>query len=63
MATDTLSEQNAKTIRNVVKRLVEAEIANSWKGGGPPEDIPLVEERLRAARNLYNATLRRLAGQ
>jgi hypothetical protein len=37
-------------LRGAVERYVEAKIADSWKGGGDPEDWPAIEECLRRRR-------------
>lgn len=55
MATITV---NTATVKRLVKALVEAEIANSWKGGGFPEDIPAIEFNLKLARDQFNEYLK-----
>lgn len=42
------------------KRLVEAEVADSWKGGGDPIDTPEIELELERARNAFERLLLRL---
>lgn len=41
-----------------VERLIGAEIADSWKGGGDPDDIPEIERELRLARRELERFLR-----
>jgi hypothetical protein len=45
-----MSPLEAKKLKRAIRQLVLAEIADSWKGGGYPEDIPIIEEELRRAR-------------
>lgn len=45
-----LTPAQMKAARKAMKRLIAAEIADSWKGGGDPEHIPGVERELREAR-------------
>lgn len=45
-----MTPAQAQALKVAIRRLVLAEIANSWKGGGHPEDIPIIEEDLRVAR-------------
>lgn len=55
-----LTEQNVKTLRNVVAELVRAEISVAvWPNYGE-DDIELRKKRLKSARNNYNSTLRKL---
>ena len=46
-----------RKVRAAVRGLVKAEVADSWKGGGDPEDIPLIEERLKHAKQKLDAAL------
>lgn len=46
---------NKKQLQAAIRRLVRAEINNSWKGGGDPDYIPLIEKELKSAkRSLRN---------
>lgn len=47
-----------KRLRRAIRRLVLAHEADSWKGGGDPDDIPAIERELKAARKALNALLR-----
>jgi hypothetical protein len=44
-----------------IKNLVQAEVADSWKGGGKPEDMPLIENRLKRAQYHMLRTINELA--
>jgi hypothetical protein len=46
-----------RKLREAVKRLVKAEIDDSWKGGGDPDDIPGIERELELARGNYKRRL------
>lgn len=46
-----------KAFDKTVKKLVQAEIANVWKGAGDPADIPAIERELREARKAYKVAL------
>jgi len=50
----------AKQLRAAVRKLVRAEIADSWKGGGYPEDMPIIEADLIVARAQFDAILHSL---
>lgn len=45
-----ITVEEADKLKRAIRKLVLAEIANSYKGGGYKEDIPLIEEELKAAR-------------
>jgi len=47
-------------LKGAVTRLIKAEIAASWKGGGDPADIPRIEQELNNARTNYNSKMERL---
>lgn len=44
-----------KEIRAAVERLIDAEVADSWKGGGDPADIPYIEQELEIARMKFDS--------
>lgn len=46
-----------KPLDKAVKKLIQAEIANVWKGAGDPADIPFIERELRDARRSYRRAL------
>lgn len=50
----------AKEIRAAVKRLINAEVADSWKGGGDPADIPYIEQELEIAQMKFDALMGKL---
>ena len=60
------AEARRQRLRRVVRELVAAEIADSWKGGGGggggggPVDIPYIEARAKAARRAFNIALKAL---
>lgn len=45
----TITSKQAKELRKRIAKLVKAEVADSWKGGGNPADKPIIEEDLRIA--------------
>lgn len=44
-----------------VRRLVAAEIQDTWAGAGDPADIPIIERELEEARKRYRDELNALA--
>lgn len=42
--------QHWTELMQLVREYAEAETADSWKGGGDPVDIPLIEAQLELAR-------------
>lgn len=50
-----------ETLKNIVKRLVKAEVARSWMGAQPPEDWPTIEAELKLARAAWKAELERIS--
>lgn len=48
----------AARIKRAVTRLIKAEVADSWKGGGDPNDIPAIEAELKLARKHFDEVLR-----
>lgn len=55
-----LSKQQVKTIRAAVRRLVDAEVDDAFKGGGDPNDYSAIEQELRAAKRNLSNVLRKL---
>ena len=49
-----------ENIRRIVERLVAAEVAHSWKGGGDPTDIPEIVAELAEARAEFESTLKEI---
>lgn len=49
---------NKEIFERLLEELIAAEIANSWKGGGDPEDIPEIERNLEASRSAMNAYMK-----
>lgn len=45
-----MTAEEAKALKVAIRQLVRAEVAGSWKGSAYPEDVPLIEAELRAAR-------------
>ena len=48
-----MTPAQAKQLKTAIRKLVRAEVADSWKGwkgGGYPEDIPIIEAELRECR-------------
>ena len=45
-----MTPEQAKRLKTAIRQLVRAEVADSWKGNGYPEDYPIIEAELRAAR-------------
>ena len=44
-------------LRRAIKRYVDAEVADSWKGGGDPDSYPEIEAELERARALLDKHL------
>lgn len=44
-------------VHKLLQRLIDAEVADSWKGGGDPADIPEIEQELREARAAFEDCL------
>jgi hypothetical protein len=55
-----MDSYDADKLRRAIRRLVRAEIANSWKGGGDPEDIPVIGEELHAAKTRLSVLITQL---
>jgi hypothetical protein len=49
---------NPRVLMGYVNRLVKAEVADSWKGGGDPADIPYIESELKDSRAELKAFLK-----
>ena len=47
-------------LRKAIQRLVDAEVADSWKGGGDPADIPFIEQELELAKMYLEIILKDL---
>ena len=45
-----ITELEAANIKRAIRRLIRAEVDDSWKGGGDPIYIPDIEKELRSAR-------------
>lgn len=45
-------------LRRAIGRYTRAYNADSWKGGGDPDDIPAIEQELRSARKALSALLK-----
>ena len=45
-----MTKKEAKKIYRLIKKLIEAELADSWKGGGHPADAFFIEAELKLAR-------------
>jgi hypothetical protein len=45
-----LTRTQAAKLRRALTTLLRATIDDTWKGGGDPADIPLIESELRSAR-------------
>jgi hypothetical protein len=46
----SLSPEQAAQLNALIDAHVQAQIADSWKGGGDPNDIPLIEAEAEVAR-------------
>jgi len=60
----SLAQRRAETdwnaLRALINEYVEAEVADSWKGGGDPADAPVVEANLALALAKLNAHIERM---
>lgn len=45
-----ITPRQAHKLERLIQLVVDAEVANSWKGGGDPADIPEIEAALTIAR-------------
>ena len=54
-----MTPAQAKELRKSITLLVKAAIADSWKGGGDPSDIPLIETELECANLRVQSLLTR----
>ena len=52
-----MNKQQAKQLKVAIQELVDAEVADSWKGGGDPADIPIIEAELKACRIVVSALI------
>lgn len=55
------AQMKQRAVRLAVRRLIEAEVADSWKGGGDPADIPDIEDELIEARVQFEEALKEIA--
>lgn len=46
-----ITSAQTKKLQRLIKNLVQAEIADSWKGGGDLADIPIIEAELLLAKS------------
>lgn len=46
-----ITAHEARKLVKLIERYRDAEVEDSWKGGGDPADIPYIEEELRLARS------------
>lgn len=54
-----MNQKAVDKLKQAIRKLVMAEIANSWRGGGCPDDIPIIEQELLAARLRVHVILAR----
>lgn len=55
-----MSLKAIQNLERAVKRLVQAEVAYSWRGGSQPDDWREIQIDLDRARRLYRAAINRL---
>jgi len=55
-----ITDKERKALNRAIKRLVKAEIENSWKGSQAPEDHFAIWEELDSARTAMARALSRL---
>ncbi len=41
-----ITKNQANHLKTLIRQLVQAELADSWKGGGDPDDVPDIEKEL-----------------
>ena len=58
-----MTPEQAKQLKVAIRKLVLAEIADSWKGSGYLGDIPIIEEELRTARIRVSVLIERLVNK
>ncbi len=54
-----MTPSQAATLKKAITALCKAAIADSWKGGGDPSDIPLIETDLECANLRVQSLLTR----
>lgn len=59
-ASNTPKQSARLKLKAVVRRLVRAEVADSWKGGGDPSDIPAIEQELKQAKGALDRAIDRV---
>lgn len=52
-----ITKLQRRALQRAIRALVKAEIADSWKGGGYPDDIPIIEEELLDAKRALTQLL------
>lgn len=45
-----ITKKQARLLKDKIKRVVDADVADSWKGGGDPADFPQIENELKEAQ-------------
>lgn len=55
-----LNKGQASNLNKLVRDLVQAEVADSWKGGGDPGDIEVIEAELALAKARFSSYVRKL---
>lgn len=55
-----ISKSQKRAIQRAVRQLVKAEVNDSWKGGGNPADIPIIEMELKETKARFHRLLNRL---
>lgn len=47
---DMITKQEADQLRKLIEEFRDTEVADSWKGGGDPADVPFIERELEVAK-------------
>lgn len=60
MGTDMITRSQAKKLLQLIARYRDAEIDDSWKGGGDPAHIPDIEDELRESKEALEKYIHKL---
>lgn len=55
-----ITKEQAIALKRIIRRVVRAEIADSWKGAGDPESFSYIEEELYESKKALKAFIKTL---
>jgi len=59
----TISKAQADKLRTLIADYAEDKVADSWKGGGDPSHIPLIEQDLATSKRKLEEFIHELEGK